>query len=188
MAATASTTSRPTAPDTTAPRSEAMPVAVRNPTMGPAQQAAQAAAPAPSTPIPALGSGVSMSSGCGAEEAGEHALAVGWGVDVEGDAATVDDQGEVEEPAAALFGGGEPGDLRDVGVGPELKTQAAVDAMAGGHALEQRVPLAEARRHLAGAERARDRHVAVRMDGSVGGVGVGDERHRRGGGGRRGVG
>src|SRR5688572_10528769 len=121
-----------------------MPVAARNPTMGPAQQAAQAAAPTPSTPRLALGSGVSMSSVGGAEEAGEHGLAVGWGVHVEGDAAAVDDQGEVEEPAAALFGGCKPGDLGDVGVGPELETQAAVDAMAGGHALEQGVPLVEA--------------------------------------------
>ena len=87
-------------------------------------------------------------------------------MDLEGDAATVDHEGEVEEAAAPLLGRGETGDLGDVGVRansrrrPSSRARRAATLGAALLVGQKSGPLVEPVRHLSGAERARDGHGA----------------------------
>ena len=128
-----------------------------------------------------FGVGVSIAHAAAPKQGGEHGW-LGRGTHLQGDAAVVDDQREAEEPATALLGGGEAGDLGDVVSGPNSRrtpssTPAGDDARSRRPCLQTSLHSVERSAHLAGAERARDRLLLESRSSRGVASGLGDERH-----------
>lgn len=138
-------------PNSAHPAAVPRPMAPSMPRIGQAQHAARAAAPTPR-------SLVEPDAGFmrGRQRATRRWQARRQGTDLEGDAASVDRDGELEEGAARLLSDRESGDLGDRYVGAENAAHTAIDWPPPDDVSQHRLPLGELRPHRRRRQRAGD--------------------------------